>query len=316
MNSLAWALWRARWRQQPLQLLVTVLVVALGVALAYAVQLINSSALAEFGQAVRSVNGQPDAVLRATGAPGLDEAVFARLAQRPEVAAASPVLEIDTLAVDAQGRRVAVRVLGIDALRVLPLSPDLLPRPADGEPRLTTLDPQAAFLNPAARLALGRPRAGSPLALQSGDRLQTWRDAGEVAAAGAPLIVMDLAGAQAGFGQLGRLTRIDLRLAAGSGKPADVGTALLASLPPAERATLRLAQADESVSRASQLSLCSRWWRCSPADSWCIRCNRCRWPGRCRSSRCWACWGWMRAGAAGWFWPKPPAWACWAAWPA
>ena len=258
MNSLAWALWRARWRQQPLQLAVTVLVVALGVALAYAVQLINSSALAEFGQAVRSVNGQPDVVLRATGPQGFDEDVFARLAQRPEVTAASPVLEIDTLAVDAQGRRVAVRVLGTDALRVLPLSPDLLPRPAEGEPRLASLDPQAAFLNPAARLALGRPRAGGALALQSGDHLQTWRDAGEVAAAGAPLIVMDLAGAQAGFGQLGRLSRIDLRLAAGSGKPADVGAALLASLPPAERATLRLAQADESVSRASQLSLSYR----------------------------------------------------------
>lgn len=258
MNSLAWALWRARWRQQPLQLAVTVLVVALGVALAYAVQLINSSALAEFGQAVRSVNGQPDVVLRATGVQGFEEAVFARLAQRPEVAAASPVLEIDTLAVDAQGRRVAVKVLGIDALRVLSLSPDLLPRPVENEKRLATLDPQAAFLNPAARLALGRPRAGGTLALQSGDRLQNWRDAGEVTAAGAPLIVMDLAGAQAGFDQLGRLSRLDLRVAAGAGKPVDVGATLLASLPPAERVTLRLAQADESVSRASQLSLSYR----------------------------------------------------------
>ena len=52
-------------RHHPWRSAVAVLAVTLGVALAFAVQLINASALAEFGQAVAAVNGQPDAELRA-----------------------------------------------------------------------------------------------------------------------------------------------------------------------------------------------------------------------------------------------------------
>ena len=48
---------------RPLQ--AAVLAVMLGVALALSVHLINASALSEFSQAVRSVNGQPDLTLRA-----------------------------------------------------------------------------------------------------------------------------------------------------------------------------------------------------------------------------------------------------------
>lgn len=250
MTSLIALLWRARWRQQPLQLAVTVLVVALGVALAYAVQLINGSALAEFGQAVRSVNGQPDAVLRGRGSGGFDEGAFVRLAQHEAVLHASPVLELDTLALDTEGTRKSVRVIGVDALRVWALAPDLLPRPAAREGRLAALDPQAVFLNPAARLALRRPQAdGEPILLQQGDRLLRLRDAGDVAAAGAPLVVMDLAGAQAGFERLGRLSRVDLRVVPGT--PPD---RLLAGLP----AGVRLARPDEATERASQLSLSYR----------------------------------------------------------
>ncbi|MDP3828646.1 MAG: ABC transporter permease, partial [Polaromonas sp.] len=75
-----------------------VVAVMLGVALAFSVQLINASALAEFSQAVRSVNGQPDLELRAVRG-GFDEAVYARVANHPHVALASPVLEFSTYAV-------------------------------------------------------------------------------------------------------------------------------------------------------------------------------------------------------------------------
>ncbi|HOB95683.1 MAG TPA: hypothetical protein PKL46_16685, partial [Aquabacterium sp.] len=51
----------AEWRHHPWRHGVALLAVALGVALASSVQMINASALAEFAQAVRSVNGQPDA---------------------------------------------------------------------------------------------------------------------------------------------------------------------------------------------------------------------------------------------------------------
>ena len=64
------------------------LAVALGVALASSVQMINESALAEFSQALRAVNGQPDAVLAATGREGFADTIYARLALDESVASA------------------------------------------------------------------------------------------------------------------------------------------------------------------------------------------------------------------------------------
>ncbi|WP_443586385.1 hypothetical protein, partial [Salmonella enterica] len=92
------------------------LAVALGVALAFSVHLINASALSEFGAAVRSIDGEPDLSLRAGTGTGFDESLYGRVAAHPQVALASPVVEVDTYALDAQGRRVALRVLGLDAL--------------------------------------------------------------------------------------------------------------------------------------------------------------------------------------------------------
>ena len=90
----------------------------LGVALAFSVQLINASALTEFSSAVRSVNGQPDLELRAAQG-GFDEALFARVATHPQVALASPVLELQHAGAgrdgDAQTRCASI---GVDALAV------------------------------------------------------------------------------------------------------------------------------------------------------------------------------------------------------
>ncbi|MEX8520712.1 MAG: FtsX-like permease family protein [Leptothrix sp. (in: b-proteobacteria)] len=251
----------AEWRHHPARVAVALLAIALGVALALAVQLINASALAEFGQAMHSVNGQPDLVLQAGGSAGLDEALYARVAAHPQVAHASPVLEIDTYAVSADGHRVALSVLGIDALQIAPISPALLPRPVAGLDRLAIIDPELVFLNPAARQALGLTardttpaasavpaRAGLPtLTLHSGQQRLSLRVAGDVLAAGRPLAVLDLAGAQAGFGRLGQLSRIDLRLVPGADR-----TALLRelALPPG----VRSAAPDEAQQRVSNLS--------------------------------------------------------------
>jgi putative ABC transport system permease protein len=224
----------AQWRHHPGQALLALLAIALGVALAFAVHLINASALAEFGQAVRAVNGQPDAVLRPAEGTRLDEAAYPRAALHPQVALASPVLEIDTQTLATppgggsggasappragltRGARQAVRVLGIDALRAPAVAPDLLPRPRDGADRLALLDPDRVFLNPAAQRLWGHLPAA--VQLQAGERLLTLPVAGSVAAAGPPLVVMDLAGAQQHFGRLGQLSRIDLRLASEIGR--------------------------------------------------------------------------------------------------
>ena len=129
---LLWALLKnVSWpelRHHPWRHLTAWLAVVLGVALAFSVHLINESALGEFSAALRQVNGQPDFELRAQRG-GFDEALYARVATHPQVAVASPVVEIDSVAIATNGQRVPLRVLGLDALVSAPLAPSLMPRP-------------------------------------------------------------------------------------------------------------------------------------------------------------------------------------------
>ena len=254
MLALLWTFSRQEIRHHPWRHAAAVVSVMLGVALALSVHLINASALAEFSQALRSVNGQPDVSLRALQGD-MDEAVFARVAQHPGVALANPALEISAYAMPLPGQppfsttdagprtgtanAQAVRVLGVDVLSVARMAPDLAPRlaaPPDGAApeRLALLLPGRVFLNPAAQALLGN----APFALSSSPRLPltpTAADAasvrvvGSVAASGGPLIVMDIGAAQDLFERTGQLSRIDLRLQPGS-DPAQVFAAL--GLPP------------------------------------------------------------------------------------
>lgn len=194
-----------------------VVAVMLGVALAFSVQLINASALSEFSQAVRSVNGQPDLELRAMRGV-FDEAMYARVATHPQVALASPVLELSTYAVTASGKRVALRVVGVDVLVVAALAPALMPVPSAGAERLALLSPDALFLNAAARQSLPEEQ----LRLQSDLNLLPARVAGSIAAGGTALAVMDIGAAQELFGRSGQLSRIDVRLQAGTDRAAFV----------------------------------------------------------------------------------------------
>jgi len=188
-----------------------VLAVMLGVALAFSVHLINASALDEFAAAARSAGGQPDLELRAVQG-AMDENLYARIGADPRVTAASPVLELQTLAVTADGSRRSVRVLGVDPLVVAQVAPALLPVPAQGADRLAMLAPDTVFLNPAAQAALPRDR----VRLQAGLQLRELRVAGTTRAGGGPLLVMDIAAAQDLFGRGGQLSRIDVRLQPGT----------------------------------------------------------------------------------------------------
>jgi len=237
---------RREWRHHPWRHAVALLAVALGVALAYSVHLINQSALAEFSAAVRTANGEPDLTLRGAR-EGFDEALFDRIASDVQVALASPVLEVDTYGQAADGQRVALRVLGLDLLRAAPMAPALMPKPAAGEDRLVFLDPGAAFPNPSARRLSGTGE-GQTLRLQAGSQWLPFRVAGTTAAGGTPLVVMDIAGAQQAFGQLGRLSRIDLRLQAGVDRAAWLRTL---QLPPGVAATAA-ADAEQRVSNLSR----------------------------------------------------------------
>ena len=223
------------WREllhHPWRNLAAALAVMLGVALAFSVHLINASALSEFSQAVRAVNGQPDLELRAVQG-GFDEALFVRVANHPQVAIASPVLELATYALgknDAKnddkdnGKRTALRIVGLDALVVAQLSPALMPQTdaATSEAnRFALFSPGVVYLNAAARQAL----PGKELKLQSGLQLLNVRIGGSISAGGAPLAVMDIAAAQELFGKLGQLSRIDVKLKPGSAAGASSASA-------------------------------------------------------------------------------------------
>lgn len=209
-------------RQHPWRNAAAVVSVMLGVALAFAVHLINASALNEFAQAVRSVSGQADLSVSVGGGAQLDEALYGRLGRHPEVAWASPVLEVNTYGLapaaaaptSATPHKTALRVVGVDALQIAAIAPDLLPQPGAGGDRLDVFAPDAVFLNASARSALG-VAVGHKLSVQQGMQWLPLRVAGTVAASGAPLVVMDVAAAQAAFGLRGKVSRIDLRLRTG-----------------------------------------------------------------------------------------------------
>ncbi len=202
-------------RHHPWRNAAAVLAVALGVALAFSVSLINRSALSEFAQAVRSVNGQADLELR--GVQGaFDERIFERVATDARVALASPIVELNSPVAGASGKLVTLRVVGVDALRIMRVAPDMAPLVAANAGRLAWLEPDALFLNAAASRELGLANDSSPvLQLRGAGGLRALRVAGNVSAAGAPLAVMDIGAAQDLFGMVGRLSRVDLRLAPG-----------------------------------------------------------------------------------------------------
>ncbi|HMA07298.1 MAG TPA: ABC transporter permease, partial [Ramlibacter sp.] len=156
-------------RQHPWRNAAAVLAVTLGVALAFSVHLINASALSEFSSAVRSAGGQPDLELRPVQG-SLDEDLYAQIAARDEVAVASPVLELSTMALAPGGRRKPVRIVGVDALLVARVAPALMPVPAAQDYRFAVFAPAIVFLNPAARqwLSLGAGSDAQELQLQSG----------------------------------------------------------------------------------------------------------------------------------------------------
>ncbi len=220
--------------QRRLATLLSLLAIALGVALGLAVQLIHGAAINEFVRGVRLLSG--DAHLQVSGPrSGFAEEVYLAVAMHPDVAEASPVLEIEArLPAHAQ----SLRILGVDRFRLGAVTPVLLPEvdpdwgARDGrDQRMLALREDSLFLSAAASAALGLS-PGDTLEIQSGTRVLSLRVVGGVPAAGHGQVlgVMDVAAAQRLFSQLGRVSRIDLRVREGA-DPAQVAARLAASLP-------------------------------------------------------------------------------------
>ncbi len=102
--------------------------IVLGVALGMAVQVVHEAALSEFGRGLRTLAG--DADLQVSGPRGgFDEGLYAVLAARPEVAEASPLVEVEA---KLAGRDDSLKLLGVDVFALGRVSPLLLPRAAEG----------------------------------------------------------------------------------------------------------------------------------------------------------------------------------------
>jgi putative ABC transport system permease protein len=210
-------LWRSRlalgwlvggeWRSHPGRFVAVILVVAVGVALGFAVHLVNGSALASFDRAVAGVNGAAELQVRARTPLGFDERLYPRIATAPGVADASPVVSIAASA--GRGR---FTLLGLDVIRAAAVTPSLIGvNPGRGEDAFA---PDALFLSGAALAATGA-QVGERIAVDANGRRATLTVAGTLPAApaGQAIGTVDIAAAQWRFARLGRIDRVDLKLA-------------------------------------------------------------------------------------------------------
>src|SRR5437868_10786135 len=92
------------------RMIVAIVAIALGVALGYAVQLVNNAAIGEFTSGLATLAGDADLQVRA-GRAGMPETLYAVIARDPDVAVASPVVELDARVAD---RDDVLPLLGID----------------------------------------------------------------------------------------------------------------------------------------------------------------------------------------------------------
>ena len=246
------------WRARPGRVVLAAMAIAVGVALGFAVHLVNRSALEEFGRAIQTVNGEADLQVHAATSAGFDEQLYPKLSRLPGVAAASPVVELTARAGPGAGD--AFTLLGLDVLRAAAATPSLVGDGIGGSAvggAGSPFDDQAVQLSPAALRALGR-RRGDSVVLSAAGRSATFHIAGTLPNVGEDqrLGVVDIAAAQWRFGQLGRLQRIDLRLAPGADR-ATVEAGIRTVLPPDAEIVTGQSQTrrSDSLSRAYRVNL-------------------------------------------------------------
>lgn len=238
-----------------LRIALTLLCIALGVALAGAVHTVHTSALAEIDRAARALAGTADMEIRGARS-GFDDAIFAVIAARPEVAVASPVVDVEAALANGKG---TLRVLGIDPFRAVRLQPAFVASAAAtgsgsaGE----LLDDEALWLSPPAMARLG-VAIGDRVRLAAGSGQREYRIAGVLPALqeGGELAVLDIAAAQVHFGRVGVISRIELRLRPGVDEQRfrrDLG----ALLPPGVIASgaASVSGRAEAISRAYRVNL-------------------------------------------------------------
>ena len=183
--------------------LVALVMVAIGVMLAVAIHTVNHSALASFGQALDTVNGQASAQLVAPLGEMDDRQIedWDRRRAALGIHTVSPVLVV---------RTDRLTVLGLDVFKAAVVSPSLLPSASRDAGDL--FNAKALFLSRAALDALN-VQVGDSIRLRHGLDLVSLQVVGEVPGAASQVIgVMDIGSAQWAFKRLGVVSRLDLRL--------------------------------------------------------------------------------------------------------
>ena len=219
-------------RRSPGRNALLALAIALGVALGFAIYLINRSAADEVSLAARSLYGLADLAIES--AAGLDENLYPRVAAVAGVAVASPVVEVEAKLADRRG---ALTLLGVDAFRSRQLQSSLAALAGTMTMSSAAFDPQAVFLSASAARELQRD-TGDFVEIQIGETTQRLRVAGVLPQAGLEdrAGVMDIAAVQWKFDRLGKLSRINVRLASGA-RAERVRQDIAALLPPEARVT-------------------------------------------------------------------------------
>jgi putative ABC transport system permease protein len=228
--------------EAPGRVLLSALGIALGVALGFAIHLINGSAADEMSAATRSLFGSADLTVQGP-ASGFDEQLYPRIARAPGVIVASPVLDVDAR---VAGRRETLRVQGLDLFQAARLAPDLaLPGSGGG---FDLFADDAVYLSPSAARHLGLA-AGDRLRLQVGIEPVTLTVKGLLPGSAYPqrIAVMDIGTAQWRLNALGRITRVDLRVAPGV-DPVRVAEAIAGVLPPGVQVSTPELEAQEAIS--------------------------------------------------------------------
>jgi len=183
--------------------LVALTMVSIGVMLAVAIHTVNHSALASFGQALDTLNGQASAQLVAPLGDIDDRQIDVWDSRRGAlgISTVSPVLVV---------RTDRLTLLGLDFFKAAFVSSSLMPSSVDSATDL--FNEKALFLSAAALRALN-VRVGENIVLKHGAESVSLVVAGEVPGAASQVIgVMDIGSAQWAFNRLGVVSRFDLRL--------------------------------------------------------------------------------------------------------
>lgn len=199
------------WRSHPLRVLVAIAAISLGVALGFAIALINNAAYNEFSAAVHSVAGQAD--LQVSSRHGLlDDQLYPAISQLNGVAFSNPVLELE---VNIGAEKKPIQLLGIDLFRAATVTPDLIGKSDDGDPRALLAD-DAIFLSQATLETL-HLTSDREVVVHTAEQDLRMHVVGvlEHARPGQRIAVVDIANAQAKFNRLGKISRVDVTLARG-----------------------------------------------------------------------------------------------------